>query len=301
MKSSIIGVLLRYLATTLSLILIILTFNIQALNYRVLSLLILAVIATLVTPVLYSFIAKHRLHFRVKSIVKAITPKYSVEVEGNKLFIYSGDGKVYGVAFAVVDDIPYTYFDLSRDELVYKIKNFVNVMSSIRDEILLLIIKRSVNETKFILNLERKISTLRVMRRADPTNIKIQRKLEQLEELYSRILKGERPIVVDYILAVRSQGYLKSRVSSELDVKLGNVMSAIEAGLNIRLREALEEEVEYILTFGILSKARSGIKVTSSHIAPFTPVNYTKKPKLDFENGIYLGRDVTTETPVIIN
>ncbi|HIQ03771.1 MAG TPA: DUF87 domain-containing protein, partial [Desulfurococcales archaeon] len=92
-----------------------------------------------------------------------------------------------------------------------------------------------------------------------------------------------------------------SKVSSELDVKLGNVMSAIEAGLNIRLREALEEEVEYILTFGILNKARSGIEVTSSHIAPFTPINYTKRPKLDFENGIYLGRDVTTETPVIIN
>ncbi len=300
-KNNILEAITKYLALFLGVTLLVLTLTPEMVGLRIIIYILSSIITAIILLSLYSIMTGRRSTSKIITIAKRLNPNYNIEVIENKLLMYDEKNRIYGIAFAVIDDIPYTYFDLSEKELIYKIKNFVNLLSSVRDEIILFIIKRSVNEAKFILNLERKISTLRIMRKADPTNMRIQKKLSQLEELYSKILRGERPIIVNYVLAVKSQGYLRSKILSDLDMKINNIMSALEAGLNIRMRVASKNEVEYILTFGLRGRAKSEIEVTSSHLAPFTPLSYTKRPRIDIEDGIYLGRDLTTETPVLIN
>lgn len=226
--------------------------------------------------------------YRLKNIGK-------FHVEDN--FVVIEDKNVFkGAIVYVVDEIPYTFTDVSHNFLLQQLRGFTNFIVASEDNISILFIKKSGDVRKYIRNLERTITNYRILLSADPANPYIQRKLQRLEAVFNRISKGETPINVKiYLIAFAHEANMR-KLYEKLKRKGEALVSSFKASMGLEVKKATEDEVLEAITHGLLGKSKP-LTVLESDISFLTPIGYVKRPKVSGE-GIFLGEDLDYGTPV---
>jgi len=216
-------------------------------------------------------------------------------VEDNFVVI-AGKNVHKGAIVYVVDEIPYTFADVSHSFLLQQLRAFTNFIVASEDNISVLLIKKSSDARKYIRNLERTITNYRVLLSADPANPYIQRKLQKLEAIFNRVSKGETPINVKiYLIAFASEANMR-KLYEKLKRKGEALVSSFKASLGLEVKKATEDEVLEAITHGLLGKSKP-LTVLESDISFLTPIGYVKRPKVSGE-GIFLGEDIDYGTLV---
>jgi len=210
--------------------------------------------------------------------------------------VIAGKNVYKGAIVYVVDEIPYTFADVSHSFLLQQLRAFTNFIVASEDNISILLIKKSCDARKYIRNLERTITNYRVLLSADPANPYIQRKLQKLEAIFNRVSKGETPINVKiYLIAFAYEANVR-KLYEKLKRKGEALVSSFKASMGLEVKKATEDEVLEAITHGLLGKSKPLI-VLESDISFLTPIGYVKRPKVSGE-GIFLGEDIDYGTLV---
>ena len=219
----------------------------------------------------------------------------NISVKDN-IFIIRKDNDIAGLAVYVVDDIPYSYRDVSQDFLIQQVKSFTGFITATGDDVSIILLKRKVNQASFMKNIERKIVNYKIMASTDPANPQIMKKLSRLEKVYERIVKGEKPIGIKYYIVVKARASSERGLKKTLESKSNAVISSFKASLGLDVRKATSYEVLEAISLGVLKETKYNV-VLESDVGFMVPISYVKRPKIP-NKGIYLGTDIDYNTPV---
>ncbi len=214
----------------------------------------------------------------------------------DNIFLIHRSNDVVGLAVYVVDDIPYSYRDVSQDFLIQQVKSFTGFITAIRDDVSIVLLKRKVDQTSFMKDVERKIVNYKIMASADPANPQIMKKLSRLEKLYERMIKGEKPVGIKYYIIVKARASSERGLKKALEAKSNTVISSFKASLGLDIRKATSSETLEAVSLGVLKETKYNI-VLESDVGFMVPISYVKRPKIP-NKGIYLGLDIDYNTPV---
>ena len=219
----------------------------------------------------------------------------NISVKDN-VFIIRKDNDVAGLAVYVIDDIPYSYRDVSQDVLIQQVKSFTGFITATEDDVSIVLLKRKVDQALFMKNIERKIVNYKIMASTDPANPQIMKKLSRLEKVYERIIKGEKPIGIKYYVVVKASASSERGLKKTLEAKSKAVISSFKASLGLDVRKATSYEVLEAISLGVLKETKYNV-VLETDIGFMVPISYVKRPKIP-SKGIFLGTDIDFNTPV---
>ncbi len=248
-------------------------------------LLIFAYNIPLVFPKLTSKIIPRKLEFSEANMM----------VKGN-ILVVKKDKTVSGLAVYVVDDVPYSYKDVTSDFLIQQIRSFTGFITATESDVSIVLLKKKANTSSYVKNIERQLINYKIMVATDPANPQILKKLRRLEKIYDRIVKGEKPISIKYYIVVKAHASSERGLIKAIQERSRTVITSFKASMGFDVRKATEDEVLEAISLGILKETKHKITLESD-VGFMMPIGYVKRPKVSGK-GIYLGEDIDYGTPV---
>ncbi len=187
-----------------------------------------------------------------------------------------------------VKDLQYDYRDLSENELKSKIILFYKVLNNIKN-IDIIIRKEYVDKQKYLNNLILKAQNLQIMLDADPSNEKARKELEFVRTVSKKIVEGEEPFKYSMYFVIKGENENEVRANVEI----------VKRGLS-----SLGIEIEEVKDSGPFFRGKlDDKKIILPTLIPYiTPFAFTSKVRTEFiSEGVYIGRDIETATPVFWN
>lgn len=248
-----------------------------------------------IIPLLIFLLMKYVDRINIINYRKISIQPNSLNVKDN-ILIVSQNNVFKGVAVYAVNEIPYSYSDVSQTFLVQQIRSFTNFITSIDEGVSLVFIKKKGSIRNYIRSLERTITNYKVLLSADPTNPHIQRRLRRLEAIYERISKGESSINISIYLTISAEASSLKRLLEILANKCEATISSFKASLGLDIRKATSDEVLEATTLGMMGTSKPKTFLERD-LAFLTPIGYVKRPRTS-SNGIYIGDDIDYGAPV---
>ena len=218
-----------------------------------------------------------------------------------KDIVYMTRGRKFiGLKYLIVEDIPYTVLDLNRSETLRYIKNFSSFLASVKPGTEIRLIRGELNVSKFISKLESEVSTLKLIRITDPTNVKAQRRLALLERIRGKILRGEKPIKLYMLIGLRKTSDNLEHLLNELKREAQEISTLISASLGFKIRELHINDLAILIDPKSISTKYSNI-LLEGDLRALTPLEPYKRPMLNISNGVYLGTDIDTNSSIILD
>jgi len=215
--------------------------------------------------------------------------------------VYVNDGGHYiGTKYLIVEELPYTTLELNRIETIRYIRNFSSFLANVKPGTEVRLIKDTLNINKFLSKLESEISTLKIMKITDPTNMKIQRRLALLERIRSKILKGERPTKLYILVGIRKHAKSLDELIKELKREAHEVSTLITTSLGLKVKELNINDIRQLINPNLIPLKYSKT-LLEGDLQIFTPLEPYKRPTLNVFNGIYLGIDMDTKSSIILD
>ena len=201
---------------------------------------------------------------------------------------YKGNGKVKGVL--VVDDIPFDYRDLSDESLRTKIVAFHKALD-VLGNVEIIFKKEAIDKNEFLDKLFSKAQNLRVIVEADPSNEKAKNEYEMVQAMIKKINEGETPFRYVVFFLVEAETEENARASLQL------LKKGLES-IGVKSRLASQSEIRSLLEDKIKTRSQG----FPSQVPFLTVFSLPKSPKFEFfEDGIYLGKEIGTNTAVFWN
>ncbi|UXD22912.1 hypothetical protein IPA_09555 [Ignicoccus pacificus DSM 13166] len=229
----------------------------------------------------------------VPTLVALIVCKRSNRIKRKRMFnVEDGIIKVvYGKKVIFVGGIEVVDIDPSRlyDEYYETIRQYSYALQRAAPGMILEIrlVKKPIAVNDILAKLEREITSLRVLKMSDPTDVKVDRKLRVLEKLYKVLSEGVPPASINlkYLLYSNELNKLRSEMQF-ISVVLENLLGA-------KVRKINNRELKRLINVNIIKS--KDITCTAESLGLVYP--HVKKSDI---NGIYIGKDISTNEPVFL-
>jgi len=232
--------------------------------------------------------------------------KVSFEIRGGVLFIKKGK-KVHGIKYLVSNEVDYGFRDLDPNRLYRIVETYASLYSRMPVGTEIKIVKLSIDKRKLLKRIENEMLNIRAVIDTvkEPHTIKKQElRLKLLERLYEKIIASKDIERIILIIKIRSEGTSIDSVKESLDTLSEMIISFFKLGLGVILRSASDGEVREIIRYelGIVEKPRGKpIIIETQKLASLQPIPFNKKPSIEEMEGIYIGNDLESGWPIIID
>lgn len=232
-----------------------------------------------------------------------------LEIKGSYLIVYSGS-RVNVVKYLIVEEAEIGVKDIDPDELYSMVERFSSIFSKLPPGSEVKMVRLSRNLSKLRRSIENEMANIKAVLETvrDPHVIKrLEYRFNVLARIYSRILSAGDVVRVIAIFKIRGEG-LKSeanKVLEDLERISDVVKSLISSFTGFKVRDASSKEVKEIISYEIGLTNKLGVKaviIDEKKVGILSPIPYVKRPSIEnYYNGVYLGLDLDTGWPVIID
>ncbi len=244
---------------------------------------------------------------RIKDIVARIVGNdISVEIEKDMLMI-RGRKRYTVLKYLISEEADYGLRDLDPNTLYRIAEAYITLYSKLPPGTELKIVKYNIDRRKLARRIENEMVNLKVMMDSakEPHRVKkYEARLKILERLYNKILSGRDLERILLIVKVRASGRNIEVARETLDTLVEMVISFFKLNLGIKLRVAKCRELEDIIRYelGIVGKPQvKPIVVEAQKLAALQPIPASKRPNIERSEGIFLGYDMETGWPVVLD
>lgn len=244
---------------------------------------------------------------RFKEILEAILGyKVSFEIKDGGLFIKKGK-KVYGIKYLVSNEVNYGFRDLDPNRLYRIVEAYVSLYSRMPVGTEIKIVKLGIDRRKLLRRIENEMLNVKAVIDTvkEPHIIKKQElRLRLLERLYEKMISSKDIERVILVVKIRSEGLSTDFVKESLNTLAEMITGFFKLNLGIILRSASSKEVRDIIRYELGIVERPGGKpiiVETQKLASLQPIPFNKKPVIEEMDGIYIGNDLESGWPVIID
>lgn len=232
--------------------------------------------------------------------------KVSFEIKDGGLFIKKGK-KVYGIKYLVSNEVNYGFRDLDPNRLYRIVEAYVSLYSRMPVGTEIKIVKLGIDKRKLLRRIENEMLNVKAVIDTvkEPHIIKKQElRLRLLERLYERIISSKDIERVILVVKIRSEGVSTDFVKESLNTLAEMITGFFKLNLGIVLRSASSKEVRDIIRYELGIVERPGGKpiiVETQKLASLQPIPFNKKPVIEEMDGIYIGNDLESGWPVVID
>ncbi len=246
---------------------------------------------------------------KFKNILKAFLGD-SLDYEiADGVLILSYRGRFHGIKYLVADEVDYGFKDLDQRTVYRLVESYTSIYSRLPVGSELKIVKLRFNKKKFTRRIENEMVNIKAVLETtkEPHLIKkFERRLGILERLYHKIISLEDIERIQLIVKIHGESSSRENLLENLETLADMVKNLFHITYGVELRCARRNEVRRIIEYelGLTSRELGigrAIVVEGKRIATIQPIPYTKKPRLEEMDGVYLGYDIETGWPVVID
>ncbi|GEM_PF-1517146 len=244
---------------------------------------------------------------KFRDLLEAILgSKVSFEIRDGILFIKRGS-RVIGIKYLVSQEVDYGFKDLDPNRLYRIVESYANLYTRLPIGSEVKIVKLRIDRRKLLKHIENEMLNIRAVIDTvkEPHTIKRHElRLRLLERLYEKIISSRDIERVVLIVKIRGEGNNVETVRETLETLSEMIISFFKLGLGVMLRKAGDSEVRDLVRYelGVIDKPRGKpIVIETQRLASLQPIPYNKKPRIEDMDGIYVGYDLESGWPVVID
>ncbi len=245
---------------------------------------------------------------RIVRVLKELMGYENINIKvRDSYLIVSRSNNVSVIKYLIVDEVDYGVKELDQAMLYRYIEAFSSTYSKLPDGCELKIIKMAKGQGKLIRKIENEMLNIKAILEnvSEPHLIKrLEKRLETLQYIYSRLISSNDVERISLIIKIRHEGINENNVVDFIESTAEVVKSLFRLNLGLKIRDARPSEIRDIIEYEIgLSRKYRGkpILVESKRLAALNPIPYHKRPRVEEFSGIYIGKDLDTNWPVIID
>ncbi len=245
----------------------------------------------------------------IKKLLRTLLGE-GVEVEiSDGLLIVKHRSRYYGVKYLVGEEVDYGFKDLDQKSVYRIVEAYTSLYSRLPVGTEFKIVKLGFDKKKFTRRLENEMVNIKAVLETtmEPHLVKrFEKRLKILERLYQKIICLED--IERIMLVVKIHGVSSDRDSlvENLETHAGMVKNLFHVMLGIELKSPGKNVVKRIIEYELGLTGREprigkAIVVEAERIATLQPIPYSKKPLVEEMDGVYIGYDIETGWPVVID
>ena len=229
-----------------------------------------------------------------------------VGIQGDCIYLFMG-GKYYASTYIVSEEVDFGARDAEPGELVRFLQLYSYTLSQLPPGTEIKITKLYSDKSKILRRIENDMVNIRALleRIEEPhVKIKLERKLVILKKIYEHMINARDIERVVIIVKSSGTGPTLDDACEAARRNIEHIEAVIRLNLGIKTRRATSRIITKILLheLGVPKPPGKAILIDNKRLAAMAPVPYRKKPdSVEKYDGIYLGNDIETGWPVIID
>ncbi len=239
---------------------------------------------------------------------KVIGNEIEVHIKNSYLMVHFGK-KIHLIKYLIVEEAEFGLRDMDPQELYTILERFTAVFSKLPPGSEVKTIRLARDLRKIRRNIENEMLNIKAaMETIKEPHVmkKLERRLDILTRIYSRILSANDIVRVVTVFKIRGEADPNSvnDVITSMERLADIIKSLFSSSLGFKIRDASEKEIKDIIKYeiGIIdSSPVKSILIEDKRLTFHAPLPRVKKPAVENYTGIYVGIDIDTGWPVFID